>query len=260
LGKRTIVIAGAVLVAFVVGSFVYQGFNFGIGAGNQRSSKSITGPTCTAGPYEFTDIKLGATSLNATLTNMGEQSISPDIFIVSLAPNQPYRINMTASSSLGVFKQSIGAKQSTVLEFNLQKRWIIAPGSYDAGFAALSDNGILYSCSTSLQSSGETQVQIANASLTLDSDKNASLSFVITNNSDGLFTGGVMCLAGQSGCPGSSSPRFEAVAAHDSTPEHAKFDLSSIELQGTLVFTLVLDVGVVYLFPVPLVEQVSRRP
>ncbi len=251
MGKKTIVAAGAVLVAFVLGSFAYQGFGFGIGSGSQRSSPTSAGPACTTGPYDFTDIKLSATSLTATLSNKGNQSVTPDVFTVSLAPNQPYRINMTAPSSLGVFQQSIGAKQSSLLEFDLQKKWIIAPGSYDVRFAALSDTGILYSCILSLRSSGETEVRIVNASLSLDRNKNASLSLVVTNNSDGLFTGGAMCYAGESGCPGGSSPRFDPVPAHASASEHASFDLSNIDLKGTMVFTLVLDVGVVYLFPVP---------
>jgi len=252
LGKKTIMIAGLLLGVFLVASFAYQ--DSGIGSligGSRQTTQTSSGPECEVGPYTFSDIKLNTTSLIATVTNHGTTSVTAGMFEVSLGVNKPNIINLTTPTSLSFFPQSIGVKQTTTLEFDLQRRWILGAGTYNLTLGSVSDNGIQYTCNMALISSAETQVEITNASLKFDGNKTASVDFIIRNNSDGLFTGGAICYVGQPDCSGNSSVRFSPVPAHSSSAERTRFGFSEIGPKGPFLFSLVLDVGVVYLFPVP---------
>jgi hypothetical protein len=255
LGKKRIIVAGSLLAVFIVASFVYQGTGIGILSGSKHTTQTNAGPTCKVGPYTFSDIKLNTTSLIATVTNNGTISVSSGIFEVSLGVNKPNRINLSAPTSLSFFPQSIGVRQSSTLEFDLQKRWILGAGTYNVTLGAVSDSGIQYSCNLALRSSGVTQVEIMNASLKFHNNRTASVDFTIRNKSDGLFTGGAVCYVGEQDCSsgGNSTVRFSPVPAHSSAVERARFGLSGINdgPGGPFLFSLVLDVGVVYLFPVP---------
>jgi hypothetical protein len=256
LGKKTIIVAGVLLAVFLVASFAYQGPGIGILFGSRHATQTSADPGCRMGPYVFSDIRLNTTSLVATVTNNGTASVNSGIFDVSLGVSKPNVINLTAPSSVSFFPQSIGVKQSSTLEFDLQRRWILGAGAYNVTLGTVSDNGIRYSCNMILISSAETQVEIVNASLRFDkkdssgSKRTASVEFTVRNNSDGLFTGGSVCYVGQSDCSGNSSVRFNPVPAHSSAVERTRFGLSGIDPKGPLLFSLVLDVGVVYLFPV----------
>ena len=140
-------------------------------------------------------------------------SSSQGIFEVSLGVRKPNMINLTAPASLSFFPQSIGVKQFSTLEFDLQKRWILGAGTYNVTLGAVSDNGIQYGCNMALRSSGVTQVEITNASLRFDDNRTASVDFTIRNKSDGLFTGGAVCYVGQQDCSsgGDSTVRFSPV-------------------------------------------------